>query len=54
MARVPGTSDGPTLAVIGHIDEIGIHVTHIEDDGHPALRRGGRLGPAIVLDRASA
>ncbi|HEX3689706.1 MAG TPA: M20/M25/M40 family metallo-hydrolase [Solirubrobacteraceae bacterium] len=48
MARVPGTADGPTLAVIGHIDEIGIHVTHIEDDGH---LRFGQVGgwDAIVL-----
>ena len=22
-ARVPGTADGPTLAIVGHIDEIG-------------------------------
>jgi endoglucanase len=34
MARVRGTEDGPTLAVIGHIDEIGIHVSHIDDDGY--------------------
>jgi len=33
-ARVPGTSGGPILAVIGHIDEIGLHVTHIDDDGY--------------------
>jgi putative aminopeptidase FrvX len=34
FARVPGTSGGPRLAVIGHIDEIGLHVTHIDDDGY--------------------
>jgi len=32
-ARVPGTSGAPTLAVVGHIDEIGLHVSHIDDDG---------------------
>lgn len=33
-ARVPGTAEGaPTLAVIGHIDEIGLIVTHITDEG---------------------
>ena len=32
-ARVPGTADGPTLVVVGHIDEIGLIVTHIDDDG---------------------
>ncbi|MDQ6774891.1 MAG: M20/M25/M40 family metallo-hydrolase [Actinomycetota bacterium] len=31
-ARAPG--DGPMLAIVGHIDEIGLHVTHIGDDGH--------------------
>jgi endoglucanase len=32
-AVVPGTAGGPRLAVIGHIDEIGLMVTHIDDDG---------------------
>jgi len=48
MARVPGTAGGPTLAVIGHIDEIGLHVTHIEDEGN--LRFGDVGGwDAVVL-----
>jgi putative aminopeptidase FrvX len=48
MARVPGTAGGPTLAVIGHIDEIGLHVTHIEDEGY--LRFGDVGGwDAVVL-----
>src|SRR5579871_2300683 len=34
VARVPGTADGaPLLAIVGHIDEIGLMVTHIDDDG---------------------
>jgi len=33
VAMVPGTADGPLLAVVGHIDEIGLIVTHIDDDG---------------------
>ena len=32
-ARVKGTGEGPTLAIVGHIDEIGLIVTHIDDDG---------------------
>ncbi len=32
-ARVKGTGDGPTVAVVGHIDEIGLIVTHIDDKG---------------------
>ena len=33
VARVKGTADGPLLAVVGHIDEIGLIVNHIDDDG---------------------
>jgi endoglucanase len=33
LARVRGTGEGPTVAVVGHIDEIGLIVTHIDDDG---------------------
>jgi putative aminopeptidase FrvX len=32
-ARVKGTGGGPTMAIVGHIDEIGLIVTHIDDDG---------------------
>jgi putative aminopeptidase FrvX len=44
VVRVPSRpphADGPTLAVIGHIDEIGVHVSHIEDSG---LLRFGEVG----------
>jgi putative aminopeptidase FrvX len=35
LARVPGTvSDGLTVAIVGHIDEIGLIVTHIDDKGY--------------------
>jgi len=33
-ARVAGAGDGPRLALIGHIDEIGLVVTHIDDKGY--------------------
>ncbi len=33
VARLPGTGDGPSVAVYGHLDEIGLIVTHIDDDG---------------------
>jgi putative aminopeptidase FrvX len=33
-ARVPGTADGPRLAIVGHIDEIGLHITHIDEQGY--------------------
>ncbi len=32
-AVVPGVAEGPRLAIVGHIDEIGLHVTHIDDEG---------------------
>ena len=35
--RVPGTAGGPSLALVGHIDEIAVVVTHLGDDG---LARG--------------
>ena len=31
--RVPGDGGGPLVAVVGHIDEIGLIVTHIDDEG---------------------
>jgi putative aminopeptidase FrvX len=35
LARVPGTvSDGLTVAIVGHIDEIGLIVTHIDEKGY--------------------
>ncbi|MGI8593198.1 MAG: M42 family metallopeptidase, partial [Solirubrobacteraceae bacterium] len=33
VARVAGTGGGPLLAVVGHIDEIGVIVTHVDDEG---------------------
>lgn len=33
LARVRAGEGAPTLAIVGHIDEIGIAITHIADDG---------------------
>ncbi|MEO6859105.1 MAG: M20/M25/M40 family metallo-hydrolase [Solirubrobacteraceae bacterium] len=49
MARVPGTGDGPTLAVIGHIDEIGVHVSHIDDDGYLRFGEVGGWDPVVLV-----
>jgi endoglucanase len=48
FARVPGIANGPRLAIVGHIDEIGLHVTHIDKEGY---LRFGQVGgwDAIVL-----
>ena len=32
-ARVPGTGEGRSVAIVGHIDEIGLFVSHVDDDG---------------------
>ena len=47
--RVPGTSGGRSLAVIGHIDEIGLVVTHVGDDGLVAVRPLGGFDPHVLL-----
>jgi putative aminopeptidase FrvX len=48
-ARVPGTAGGPTLAIVGHIDEIGLIVTHIDDDGFLRFRGVGGWDPQILV-----
>jgi len=58
-ARVPGTGpEGghPSLAVVGHIDEIGFHITHITDEGFLRFGQVGGwdpmqlIGQRVVLD----
>jgi putative aminopeptidase FrvX len=49
VARVAGTGKGPLLAVIGHIDEIGLVVTHIDDDGLVYFRPIGGWSPEVLL-----
>jgi endoglucanase len=49
LARVRGTADGPSLAVIGHIDEIGIHVSHIDDDGYLKFGEVGGWDPVVLV-----
>ncbi|HUJ91974.1 MAG TPA: M20/M25/M40 family metallo-hydrolase [Gaiellaceae bacterium] len=47
--RVPGRAGGPLLAVVGHIDEIGVVVTHVGDDGLIAMRALGGWDPHMLL-----
>jgi putative aminopeptidase FrvX len=47
--RVPGTGGGPLLAIVGHIDEIGLVVTHAGDDGLIAIRPLGGYDPHVLL-----
>lgn len=48
-ARVPGTAGGPTLAIVGHIDEIGLIVSHVDDDGFLRFRGVGGWDPQILI-----
>src|SRR3954466_9317586 len=49
VARVKGTAGGPMLAVIGHIDEIGLIVHHIDDDGYLWFTGVGGWDPVILV-----
>jgi putative aminopeptidase FrvX len=49
LARVPGTAGGPTLAVVGHIDEIGLHVSHIDDEGYLRFGEVGGWDPIVLV-----
>jgi len=49
FARVPGTAGGPRLAVVGHIDEIGLHVSHIEDDGYLRFGQVGGWDAGVLI-----
>src|SRR5437870_13150486 len=46
--RVPGTAGGPSLLLVGHIDEIGVVVTNLGDDGLAAVRTLSGWDPAVA------
>jgi endoglucanase len=48
-ARVKGTGDGPSVAIVGHIDEIGLIVTHVTDDGFLRFIGVGGWDPQILV-----
>src|SRR4051794_31889393 len=48
-ARVKGTGNGPTIAIVGHIDEIGLIVTHIDDKGFLSFIGVGGWDPVILV-----
>jgi endoglucanase len=47
-ARVRGGNDAPTLAIVGHIDEIGIAITNIEESGLLSFTTVGGIGPETL------
>lgn len=51
-AKVAGTGGGPLLAVLGHIDEIGIALTHVDEQGLLGFSMiGGYDPPTLVGQR---
>ena len=49
VARVKGTGDGPLTIVVGHIDEIGLVVRHIDDKGYLWFGAIGGWDPQILV-----
>src|SRR5689334_12057960 len=49
VARVAGTGDGRSVAIVGHIDEIGLIVHHIDDDGFLWFTGVGGWDPVILV-----
>jgi putative aminopeptidase FrvX len=47
-ARVRGADGAPTLAIVGHIDEIGIAITNIEANGLLSFITVGGIGPETL------
>ena len=46
VVEVGGADGAPRLAIVGHIDEIGLHVNYIDDDGFLWFGPDWRLGSA--------
>lgn len=49
FARVRAADGAPTLALVGHIDEIGIAITHIDDNGLLAFTTIGGISPEMLM-----
>ncbi|MBW3593818.1 MAG: M20/M25/M40 family metallo-hydrolase [Actinobacteria bacterium] len=49
FARVTGTGGGPRLAVMGHIDEIGLLVSHVDEKGFVAFASLGGYRAQVLL-----
>jgi putative aminopeptidase FrvX len=49
VARVAGRADRPLLAVVGHIDEIALLVSHVSDKGFLHVVRSGGWDPQVLV-----
>jgi putative aminopeptidase FrvX len=48
-ARVAGRADGPSLALVGHVDEIALLVSHISDDGFLRVVASGGWDAQVLV-----
>ncbi len=49
VVEIAGAEGAPRLAIVGHIDEIGLHVTYIDDDGFLWFGPIGGWDPQILV-----
>jgi putative aminopeptidase FrvX len=49
VARVNGRGDRPLLAVVGHVDEIGLIVSHVSDKGFLHVVSSGGWDPQVLV-----
>jgi len=49
VARVNGAGEHPLLAVVGHVDEIGLLVSHINDRGYLHVIGSGGWDPQVLV-----
>lgn len=54
VALVEAAGEGPLLAVVGHIDEIGLVVTHVDDEGFLSFAPIGGWDPQILVGQRVA
>jgi endoglucanase len=48
-ARLEGKAGGPRLAIVGHIDEIGLDISHIDKDGYLHFGQVGGWDPVVLI-----
>jgi len=49
IARVEGEHEKPLVAIVGHIDEIGLAITHVDEKGFAWFTRIGGWDPQILV-----
>ncbi len=54
IARVAGSSEEPLVAIVGHIDEIGLAITHVDEKGFAWFTPIGGWDPQILVGQRVA